>query len=192
MSFFPALVPKGIDFYRGQETNETVSGMEWLALEPEHAQTFAIGQPPPPPKDGTLLLQKVGTNHQRRETALLYFKWATNSQWDSKGLTTNQSHEDSVTSTPTSRKRIFNCSISMVRQQERRPMVLLILRITSFSTLRKERALGVGTTSEERLCAPLRPQTGKSVLMVFSAWKPGSKSSFEISLKAWMCAVSLA
>ncbi|KAE9987956.1 hypothetical protein EG328_000900 [Venturia inaequalis] len=41
MSFFPALVPKGTEFYHGRGTNETVTGIEWLAFEPEHAQVFA-------------------------------------------------------------------------------------------------------------------------------------------------------
>jgi hypothetical protein len=41
MSFFPAFVPKGTEFYHGRGTNETVTGMEWLAFEPEHAQVFA-------------------------------------------------------------------------------------------------------------------------------------------------------
>ncbi|QDS73775.1 hypothetical protein FKW77_005361 [Venturia effusa] len=41
MSFFPALVPAGTEFYHGRGTNETVTGIEWLAFEPEHAQIFA-------------------------------------------------------------------------------------------------------------------------------------------------------
>lgn len=40
MSFFPALVPKGTEFYHGRNTNGTVTGIEWLAFEPEHAQRF--------------------------------------------------------------------------------------------------------------------------------------------------------
>lgn len=70
MSFFPALIPKDTEFYHGRMTNETVTGTEWLAFEPEHAQVFVNkgpggrrpggggrgppgggnGPPPPPPK----------------------------------------------------------------------------------------------------------------------------------------------
>ncbi|TID24117.1 ADP/ATP carrier protein [Venturia nashicola] len=61
MSFFPARVPKGTEFYHGRGTNETVTGIEWLAFEPEHAQIFGShgpGERPPggggrgPPGDG--------------------------------------------------------------------------------------------------------------------------------------------
>jgi len=61
MSFFPAFVSKGTEFYHGRGNNETVTSMEWLAFEPEHAQMFANhgsgGQRPPkdgnsPSKDG--------------------------------------------------------------------------------------------------------------------------------------------
>jgi hypothetical protein len=61
MSFFPALVPKGTEFYHGRGTYETVTGMEWLPFEPEHAQLFAnhgpsrrrpLGDENWPPKDG--------------------------------------------------------------------------------------------------------------------------------------------
>ncbi|EXJ53621.1 uncharacterized protein A1O5_13188 [Cladophialophora psammophila CBS 110553] len=41
MSFFPALVPAGIQFYHGNPNQEPVQGLEWLAFEPEHAIIFA-------------------------------------------------------------------------------------------------------------------------------------------------------
>lgn len=58
MSFFPAFVPQGTEFYHGRGTNATVTGIEWLAFEPEHAQRFVShgpgGRPPGggPPGEG--------------------------------------------------------------------------------------------------------------------------------------------
>jgi hypothetical protein len=40
VSFFPATVPEGTDFYHGTRSNLSVTGMEWLAFEPEHALIF--------------------------------------------------------------------------------------------------------------------------------------------------------
>jgi hypothetical protein len=52
VSFFPVLVPKGTEFYHGRGDNKTVTGMEWLAFEPEHALLFARPRfRRPPPKD---------------------------------------------------------------------------------------------------------------------------------------------
>jgi hypothetical protein len=50
MSLFIATVPQGVQFYHGTDTNQSVTGMEWLAFEPEHAMIFARqhgGGPPP-------------------------------------------------------------------------------------------------------------------------------------------------
>ena len=41
MSFFPARIPAGTEFYHGTDTPEPVDVMEWLAFEPEHALQFA-------------------------------------------------------------------------------------------------------------------------------------------------------
>jgi hypothetical protein len=41
MSFFLATVPKGTQLYHGTGRNCTFTGLEWLALEPEHAMNFA-------------------------------------------------------------------------------------------------------------------------------------------------------
>ncbi|KAK6338143.1 hypothetical protein TWF696_001614 [Orbilia brochopaga] len=41
MSLFLAQVPAGTQFYHGTGTPDPVSGMEWLAFEPEHALNFA-------------------------------------------------------------------------------------------------------------------------------------------------------
>lgn len=41
MSFYPARVPKGTQLYHGSGNNSTITGMEWLAFEPEHALLFA-------------------------------------------------------------------------------------------------------------------------------------------------------
>jgi hypothetical protein len=47
MSFFAATIPKGTTMYHGTRESTPVSGMEWLALEIEHAETFARGMRPP-------------------------------------------------------------------------------------------------------------------------------------------------
>jgi hypothetical protein len=52
MSFFPALVPAGTEFYHGTGQSEPVEGMEWLAFEPEHAQQFAHWRFRRPPGGG--------------------------------------------------------------------------------------------------------------------------------------------
>jgi hypothetical protein len=44
VSYFPATVPKGTDFYHGTSSNVSITGMEWLAFEPEHALIFARGR----------------------------------------------------------------------------------------------------------------------------------------------------
>ncbi|OBT61472.1 hypothetical protein VE03_09343 [Pseudogymnoascus sp. 23342-1-I1] len=41
MSFFLATVPEGTQFYHGTSNPYPVSGIEWLAFEPEHAMAFA-------------------------------------------------------------------------------------------------------------------------------------------------------
>ncbi|KAK5092246.1 hypothetical protein LTR70_001946 [Exophiala xenobiotica] len=41
MSFFLAEVPEGVQFYHGTSQREAVTGMQWLAFEPEHALMFA-------------------------------------------------------------------------------------------------------------------------------------------------------
>ena len=54
VSFFLATVPAGTQFYHGTSNPGIVSGMEWLAFEPEHAMVFARphrGPPPPGPPD---------------------------------------------------------------------------------------------------------------------------------------------
>lgn len=54
VSFFLATVPAGTQLYHGTSNPGTVTGMEWLAFEPEHAMVFARphrGPPPPPPDD---------------------------------------------------------------------------------------------------------------------------------------------
>jgi hypothetical protein len=57
MSFFPAMVPAGTQLYHGNPENITITGMEWLAFEPEHAMVFARkviwpgGKPPRPPRE---------------------------------------------------------------------------------------------------------------------------------------------
>jgi hypothetical protein len=53
MSFFLAHVRAGTELYHGSGNNLTVTGMEWLAFEPEHAMNFArtIVHDPSPPKD---------------------------------------------------------------------------------------------------------------------------------------------
>lgn len=54
VSFFLATVPAGTQFYHGTSNPGNVTGMEWLAFEPEHAMVFARphrGPPPPPPDD---------------------------------------------------------------------------------------------------------------------------------------------
>jgi hypothetical protein len=51
MSFFPALVPAGTEFFHGTSRDQPVEGMEWLAFEPEHAQVFARRMARPPPTE---------------------------------------------------------------------------------------------------------------------------------------------
>lgn len=58
MSLFLAQVPAGTQFYHGTPSPDAVSGLEWLAFEPEHALNFArqIVMPPkrppgPPPSE---------------------------------------------------------------------------------------------------------------------------------------------
>ena len=41
MSYFIATVPRGTQVYHGTDRSEPIIGMEWLALEPEHAMMFA-------------------------------------------------------------------------------------------------------------------------------------------------------
>lgn len=41
VSFFLATVPKGIQFYHGTGEEHPVTGLEWLAFEPEHSLGFA-------------------------------------------------------------------------------------------------------------------------------------------------------
>lgn len=45
MSFFLAEVPEGVQFYHGTRQEHAVTGMQWLAFEPEHALMFARGGP---------------------------------------------------------------------------------------------------------------------------------------------------
>ncbi len=45
MSFFLAEIPQSVQFYHGTSQEEAVTGMEWLAFEPEHALMFAWGRP---------------------------------------------------------------------------------------------------------------------------------------------------
>ncbi|KAF2140626.1 uncharacterized protein K452DRAFT_288723 [Aplosporella prunicola CBS 121167] len=52
MSFFLASVPEGAQFYHGTSSNKSVTGMEWLAFEPEHALVFARPHPKHPPGKG--------------------------------------------------------------------------------------------------------------------------------------------
>ncbi|CAE7210189.1 hypothetical protein PTNB73_09195 [Pyrenophora teres f. teres] len=49
--FFLATVPAGTDLYHGTSKSETVTGMEWLAFEPEHALIFAYAQQGPSSRD---------------------------------------------------------------------------------------------------------------------------------------------
>ncbi|EJD40744.1 hypothetical protein AURDEDRAFT_146305 [Auricularia subglabra TFB-10046 SS5] len=42
MSFFIASVPRDTQFYHGASRKEPVTGMQWLAFEPEHALSFAL------------------------------------------------------------------------------------------------------------------------------------------------------
>jgi hypothetical protein len=63
MSLFPAVVPAGTQLYHGNPENFTVTGMEWLAFEPEHAMVFARkviwpgGKPPRPPRDQHVVVE---------------------------------------------------------------------------------------------------------------------------------------
>ena len=41
MAFFLATVPAGLEFYHGSGSRDRVNGLDWLALEPEHALVFA-------------------------------------------------------------------------------------------------------------------------------------------------------
>ena len=52
MSFFLATVPKELQFYHGTHMSKPVTGMEWLAFEPEHAMLFAGGRGPPRRRPG--------------------------------------------------------------------------------------------------------------------------------------------
>ncbi|KAM3074110.1 hypothetical protein ACMFMG_003068 [Clarireedia jacksonii] len=52
MSFFPATIPEGTLFYHGTYKSEPVTGMEWLAFEIEHAESFARPRGGPPPGKG--------------------------------------------------------------------------------------------------------------------------------------------
>lgn len=48
MSFFLAEVPASTQFYHGTGSPDAVTGMEWLAFEPEHALVFAHVRDQPP------------------------------------------------------------------------------------------------------------------------------------------------
>lgn len=48
MSFYLATVPRGTQFYHGTGSPNPVSGVEWLAFEPEHALGFAHRSERPP------------------------------------------------------------------------------------------------------------------------------------------------
>lgn len=52
MSFFLASVPAGTLLYHGTQKKEPVTGIEWLAFEPEHSLVFAGMRPGPPPPHG--------------------------------------------------------------------------------------------------------------------------------------------
>ncbi|KZT25321.1 hypothetical protein NEOLEDRAFT_1065347 [Neolentinus lepideus HHB14362 ss-1] len=49
MSYFLATVPKGTQLYHGTSKEEPISGMEWLAYEPEHSLVFSGRHGGPPP-----------------------------------------------------------------------------------------------------------------------------------------------
>ncbi|TPX18285.1 uncharacterized protein E0L32_002794 [Thyridium curvatum] len=70
MSFFPATIPAGVWLYHGGHQEDAVTGMEWLAFEIEHAESFARPAPAPPPSDGprqppqTLLRRRMTSPNQ--------------------------------------------------------------------------------------------------------------------------------
>ncbi|KAF3065123.1 hypothetical protein GL218_01758 [Daldinia childiae] len=47
MSLFPAVIPEGVLLYHGTDTKEIPKGLEWLAFEIEHAESFARCRGPP-------------------------------------------------------------------------------------------------------------------------------------------------
>jgi len=51
MSFFLATVSAETQLYHGTSKSEAITGMEWLAFEPEHALFFARPQRGPPPRE---------------------------------------------------------------------------------------------------------------------------------------------
>ena len=71
MSAFIARVPAGVEFYHGTRTSEPVTGLEWLAFEPEHALQFAGMRPggappgmrPPGLKEGDDNLERTWEPH---------------------------------------------------------------------------------------------------------------------------------
>ncbi|EJD40749.1 hypothetical protein AURDEDRAFT_127481 [Auricularia subglabra TFB-10046 SS5] len=71
MSFFVASVPRDTQFYHGTSTNEPVTGMEWLAFEPEHALVFA--RPPRPPRPRTA---PAGGHHETVAPRSQSARWA--------------------------------------------------------------------------------------------------------------------
>lgn len=44
-SFIPGVVPEGTLLYHGALSNKSITGLEWLAFEIEHAQVFAASRP---------------------------------------------------------------------------------------------------------------------------------------------------
>lgn len=72
MSFMLATVPKDTQFYHGRSTNESVTGMEWLAFEPEHALGFAHPRGRGPPGGGPPHMRHERKDHKeegRRHTS---------------------------------------------------------------------------------------------------------------------------
>jgi hypothetical protein len=51
VSYFPATVPKDTELYHGTRTDVPVTGIQWLAFEPEHALHFARQRRRRPPPD---------------------------------------------------------------------------------------------------------------------------------------------
>ncbi|KAF2459620.1 hypothetical protein BDY21DRAFT_338747 [Lineolata rhizophorae] len=67
-SFFLASVPAHTQFYHGTSIDWPVTGMEWLAFEPEHALLFARRFPPNDTSYATdSILRKQGPQKQQRE-----------------------------------------------------------------------------------------------------------------------------
>lgn len=62
MSFFYATVPRDTEFYHGTSQSEPVSGMQWLAFEPEHALAF-VRPAKRIPDNGD---SKTATHHRQR------------------------------------------------------------------------------------------------------------------------------